>query len=629
MTFESGSMDNETETFPGCVRCEKPLSAETPSGVCSDCLSRGGGDTQTTSTIAGMGPGACGTPVQLDIPNSAVEAVNEAANRYAMIGEYARGGMGRILLVHDCHLGRDVALKELLPGLDDESTPAAERHAHELSARFLREARITGQLEHPSITPVHELGRRTDGTLYYTMKLIRGKTLDKAIEEARSLEERLALLPHFIDLCNAVAYAHARGVIHRDIKPDNVMIGDFAETMLIDWGLAKVKERPGTRTADPLAETVLHLRTDQENDSARTRYGRAMGTPAYMPPEQAMGDLDVIDERSDVYSLGAVLYQLLTAQRPYTGNSAHEVLRKVVAQPPRPVQEVQKGINRELAEICRQAMARNPDCRIASARALARRVESASRDQVFLNPLRPYLTDLVPALKSMRGPQRHAVLGEAQERMWRNGRLALRVAILNWLFILFAAGIVTTIIAMHPLQALLQDYQVMEQEIGTLKGIIHHISAVGQFPESFFAPPERASDNYAENAGELQYFLLNVQLGTITLLLAGFALLTNAMRHMNNAIRAPFVREVVSELEAGDGDVAQALLKRAKDPIPDLIVGIGTILGGVIGLGCHLLLNVDWIYRILFLIGGLTVGVVASGFLRYLYVIHPWRSRTV
>lgn len=133
--------------------------------------------------------------------------------------------MGRVLLVHDESLGRDVALKELLPGhgVDHDGTPIEAKHRKELVALFMREARITGQLEHPSITPVHEFGRREDGSLYYTMKLVKGKTQQKAIEECKSLDDRLKLLPNFVDLCNAIAYAHSRNVIHRDINSTSTM----------------------------------------------------------------------------------------------------------------------------------------------------------------------------------------------------------------------------------------------------------------------------------------------------------------------------------------------------------------------------------------------------------------------
>jgi serine/threonine-protein kinase len=152
--------------------------------------------------------------------------------------------MGRVLLVHDEYLGRSIALKELLPlsaPADPSQKPSPMRQTASVVARFLQEARITGQLEHPSIVPVYELGRRHDGTLYYTMKLVKGKTLSQALRDCRSLQERLALLPNFVDLCQAIAYAHNRGVIHRDIKPGNVMVGQFGETVVLDWGLAKVR----------------------------------------------------------------------------------------------------------------------------------------------------------------------------------------------------------------------------------------------------------------------------------------------------------------------------------------------------------------------------------------------------
>ncbi len=160
-----------------------------------------------------------------DLASEDVVGVEEAPGRYSQIREYARGGMGRVLLVHDQHLGRDIALKELLPPSEHEGEgPSPIRHTMAFLGRFLQEAKITSQLEHPSIVPVYELGHRKDGTLYYTMKLVRGRTLADALREAKTYKERLALLPHFVDLCQAIAYAHERGVIHRDIKPSNIMV---------------------------------------------------------------------------------------------------------------------------------------------------------------------------------------------------------------------------------------------------------------------------------------------------------------------------------------------------------------------------------------------------------------------
>ncbi|MBI2435833.1 MAG: serine/threonine protein kinase [Candidatus Hydrogenedentes bacterium] len=173
----------------------------------------------------------------------------EILGRYQDQDMVGHGGMGRILVVHDSHLKRDVALKELLviAGQSGEAIPSSsnaeqEKKSRSLSYRFLREARITAGLEHPSIVSVYELGRREDGRLYYTMKLVKGETLTQSLRNASSLEQRMKLLSHFVDLCQAIAYAHSKGVIHRDIKPSNVMVGQFGETVVIDWGLARARD---------------------------------------------------------------------------------------------------------------------------------------------------------------------------------------------------------------------------------------------------------------------------------------------------------------------------------------------------------------------------------------------------
>jgi eukaryotic-like serine/threonine-protein kinase len=189
----------------------------------------------------------------------------EIPGRYRGLGELTRGGVGRVLIAYDEHLDREVALKELLPGEGGGMSAKPFSQAMPRVARFLREARITGQLEHPAIVPVHELGRREDGTPYYTMKLVRGRSLQEALNEAKDLAERLGLLPHLVDMCQAVAYAHSRGVLHRDLKPGNVMVGEFGETVIIDWGLAKSKARrdqaeEGESTA-PAVTSRRHVHT--------------------------------------------------------------------------------------------------------------------------------------------------------------------------------------------------------------------------------------------------------------------------------------------------------------------------------------------------------------------------------
>lgn len=306
---------------------------------------------------------------------SKVLGVQESPGRYSQIGEYGRGGMGRVLLVHDEHLGRQIALKELLPGSDSQDNAHTQgRLTEPMMARFLQEARITGQLEHPSIVPVYELGHRADGSLYYTMKLVRGKTLSQAIADAGSVEGRLKLLPHFIDLCNAIAYAHSRKVIHRDIKPGNVMVGDFGETVALDWGLAKSKEAEDLHAGD-IAESLNAIRLGDEASLEKTTHGQAIGTPTYMPPEQALGQLELVDERSDVYALGAVLYELLSTRPPYSGKESREILAKVVSEDPEELTQVSSRIPAELVAICKKAMARAPGDRYQTAKELAEEVQ--------------------------------------------------------------------------------------------------------------------------------------------------------------------------------------------------------------------------------------------------------------
>jgi WD40 repeat protein/serine/threonine protein kinase len=244
----------------------------------------------------------------------------EQAGRYRMREELGRGGIGRVLIAFDAHVGREVAFKELLA-----ADGAGSQSATVAGGRFVREARITGQLEHPAIVPVYEIGQRADGRYYYAMRIVRGRTLSSAIGCAASVEERLALLPHFVDLCNAIAYAHSRGVIHRDIKPQNIMIGEFGETVVLDWGLAKPVAAPEHEDQ----RFTRAMRVLEAAAAGETVDGHALGTPSYMPPEQALGEIRRIDERSDVYAMGAVLYELLAGSPPFVGYSGAEIVDKV------------------------------------------------------------------------------------------------------------------------------------------------------------------------------------------------------------------------------------------------------------------------------------------------------------
>lgn len=303
--------------------------------------------------------------------------VLETPDRYKTISEQGRGGYGRVLLVRDQFMARDIALKELIPPSKEpigSNVPTPSRESIEAVSRFLQEARITGQLEHPSIVPVYELGHREDGSLYYTMKLVRGQTLSKELSKCASLRERLELLPRYLDLCHAIAYAHDRGVIHRDIKPDNVMIGSFGETVVIDWGLAKLKGRADVYAAE-LKATAQALKEGPAGPAAQTLYGTILGTPHYMAPEQARGDIDRVDERSDVYALGAVLYMLLTGKRPYDKAPLQNVILHMKLPPLTPVTDLAPSAPPELVTICNKALQTKQEDRYANAGEIAREIQ--------------------------------------------------------------------------------------------------------------------------------------------------------------------------------------------------------------------------------------------------------------
>ena len=311
-------------------------------------------------------------------PTSSVDAdtiTTEHPGRYAFdaSAEVGRGGIGRVLVAVDQHLGREVAIKELLmsAGRSGRGTPDSSG-LHPLLARFLREARVTAQLEHPNIIPAYELGRRVDGTIYYTMKLVRGRTLKDALEAAVDLGDRLKLLSHFTDLCNAVAYAHSRGVIHRDIKPENVMVGEFGETVVLDWGLAKVRGKKDIRSAD-LERNVELMR---DGGGLNTVDGSAMGTPAFMSPEQARGHISQVDERSDIWSLGVVLFQLLTGALPFRGKNPLSMMLEVVDGEIPSVRDVSPEVSPELAAVVDRALQRDSAKRYKSAKELAEEIEA-------------------------------------------------------------------------------------------------------------------------------------------------------------------------------------------------------------------------------------------------------------
>ncbi len=286
--------------------------------------------------------------------------------RYRLREVIGTGGMGTVYEAEDESLGRRVALK-----LQREDGPEATSKAR--AERFLREARITAMLEHPNIVPVLEVGELEDGVPYYTQRLVSGMTLAKALAAAPDLAARLALLPHFLDLCHAIAYAHGRGVIHRDVKPGNVMVGPFGETVVVDWGLARLRKpnaEIGGEDDTPQAPALAPLlpsppEVKQLPRPGLTLEGQAVGTPGYMSPEQAAGKLDLVDEKSDVFSLGAVLFEILVGHPPLPGKSHEEVLRRALAGP---IPEARgEGIPPDLAAVAAKALSPGRDQRYADA----------------------------------------------------------------------------------------------------------------------------------------------------------------------------------------------------------------------------------------------------------------------
>ncbi|HWE38077.1 MAG TPA: serine/threonine-protein kinase, partial [Isosphaeraceae bacterium] len=283
------------------------------------------------------------------------KAPSEGTLRYSLSRLHAEGGLGEVWVARDNDLNREVALKIIKP----------EQSAHpEMWRRFLKEARITGQLEHPNIVPVYELTRRPgDDQPFYTMRFVRGRTLHDAIRDYhKDPADRLAfqsLLGAFIAVCRAVGYAHSRGVIHRDLKPANVVLGGFGEVIVLDWGLAKLVDRP-----DDADESALPLTLGDDAETSATR--GQVGTPSYMAPEQVEARHDLIDTRTDVYALGAILFEVLTNRPPAVGKSLDEVYRSILTGPLPRARDLNPSAPRPLEAIATKALARDRSKRYAN-----------------------------------------------------------------------------------------------------------------------------------------------------------------------------------------------------------------------------------------------------------------------
>ena len=354
----------------------------------------GSGDETVRETNAGEDPaGTAGRAESTSKSNAPAEILDHlrsqpaAESRYTLQDEVARGGMGAILKVWDENLRRDLAMKVVLkPGGGSEAASVDDVDPKQLK-RFLEEAQVTGQLDHPGVVPVHALGLDKNGAIYFTMRLVRGRDLQKIFELVQSGEEGWSTtraLGVMLKVCEAMAYAHSKAIIHRDLKPANIMVGRFGEVYVMDWGLARVLGHDDVHdmridVPDPKVQSHSDLDVREKfaelDASLKTMDGDIVGTPSYMPPEQARGRQAEIGPAADIYAIGAMLYHLLAGSVPYVLEgeklSPLATLRRVLEGAPPPLVEMNADVPGELEAITEKAMQREPAERYASMEELA------------------------------------------------------------------------------------------------------------------------------------------------------------------------------------------------------------------------------------------------------------------
>jgi len=398
--------DEPSPTGPGAALAETMAASSETIAASSEAVSHvRAGSHRSERPNARQAAPVPSSPIAVDVADARLDGTTDFDTRYRQRKTLAAGGMGEVLVCRDARIGREVALKLIRRERAQEQ---------QMRARFLREARVQGQLDHPDVVPVYDLGICPDGDIYFTMKRVRGRTLEEVLEllqdgdvATRRELSRRKLLSMFASLCLAVDFAHARGVIHRDLKPANIMLGDFGEVYLLDWGIAKFIDGD-QEASNPAGAGVAP-------DGLKTAAGAISGTPGFMAPEQVHGSA-VPDVRSDVYSLGSILFELLALEPLHLGNNAAEVLESTVdgvdGRPSARAPDLE--VPPELDLLCQRATALEVAARPPSARALSEAVERfLDGDRDF--QLRRDLAQEHAALASERLPEALSGAAEARE----------------------------------------------------------------------------------------------------------------------------------------------------------------------------------------------------------------------